>query len=164
MNCSVCLYVGLSICPSVCLSVLHTFFNMSHQHIITNFSWVIVIGGSYVHAKGQDQRSKVKVTEVKTQLNHIQTVTSVWTDIWQWNDAQSFTWLWRGVLLFFQGHPSTLMVTWDKKMLILTWIWHFLTVSPIWIDWWLWNDAQNLMCHRRGALLLFLMSKISNWS
>ena len=32
------------------------------------FSWILTIDKSDVHAKGQDQQSKVKVTEVKTNL------------------------------------------------------------------------------------------------
>ena len=41
------------------------------------FSGVITNDQSDVHAKGQSQRSKVKVTEVKTQLNGFRTVTPV---------------------------------------------------------------------------------------
>ena len=41
------------------------------------FSGVITNDQSKVHAKGQGQRSKVKVTEVTTQLNHFRTVTPV---------------------------------------------------------------------------------------
>ena len=37
------------------------------------FSGVITIDKSDVHAKGQDQRSKAKVTKVKTQLYRFQT-------------------------------------------------------------------------------------------
>ena len=29
----------------------------------------------------------------------------------------------------------------------------FQTITLVWILWWLWNDAQNLKQHRRGALL-----------
>ena len=32
---------------------------------------------------------------------------------------------------------------------------HFRAVTRVWIHWWLWNDAQSLKSHRRGALLLF---------
>ena len=35
------------------------------------------------------QKVKVKVTEVKTQLNRFRTVTPVLIHIWRWNDAQS---------------------------------------------------------------------------
>ena len=56
--------------------------------------------------------------------------------------------------IVFQGHPSNFKVTRDKKSSILTQIGHFWTVTPVWIHWWLWNDAQSLKQHRRGALLL----------
>ena len=35
----------------------------------------------------------------------------------------------------------------------------FQTVTPVWIHWWLWNDAQNLKWHRRGALLFFTVTR-----
>ena len=41
------------------------------------FSGVITNDQSDVHAKGQGQRAKVKVAEVKTQLNRIRTVTHI---------------------------------------------------------------------------------------
>ena len=41
------------------------------------FSGVITNGKSDVHAKGQGLMSKVKVTEVKTQLRRFRTVTPV---------------------------------------------------------------------------------------
>ena len=87
--------VCLSVRPSVCLSV--TPFSPC---IIMKFSGVITNDQSDVHAKGQGQRSKVKVTEVNTQLNRFRTVTPVWIHIWWWNDAYSF-----------QGHPSNFKVT-----------------------------------------------------
>ena len=62
---------------SVCLSVCHTFFTMfrlSYHHEIFR---VITNDKSDVHAKGQVQRSEVKVTEVNTQLNRFRTVTPV---------------------------------------------------------------------------------------
>ena len=49
----------------------------------------------------------------------------------------------------FQGHTA------KKKSSILTQIGHFRTVTPVWIHQWLWNDAQSLKQHRRGALLFF---------
>ena len=57
---------------------------------------------SDVHAKGQDQRSKVKLSEVNTQLSRFQNVTPVWLYTWWWNDAQSLMLLRRGVLLLFK--------------------------------------------------------------
>ena len=68
--------VRLSVCPSVCLSVT-PFSPCSHHRIIMKFSGVITMVKSDVHAKGQGQRSKVKVTEVTTQLNRFRTVTPV---------------------------------------------------------------------------------------
>ena len=86
---------------SVCLSVT-PFWLCSHHRIITKFSEVITNDKSDVHAKGQGQRSKVKVTEVTTQPNRFRTVTPVWIQIWWWNDAYSLMLLRRGALLFFK--------------------------------------------------------------
>ena len=86
---------------SVCLSVT-PFWLCSHHPIIMKFSGVITNDQSKVHAKRQGQRSKVKVTEVTTQLNRFRTVTPVWIHIWWWNDAYSLTLLRRGALLFFK--------------------------------------------------------------
>ena len=87
-----------SVRPSVRLSVCHTFLTMfpsSYHHEIfrSYYQWK-------VHAKGQGQRSKAKVTEVTTQLNRFRTVTPVWIHIWWWNDAYSLMLLIRGALLF----------------------------------------------------------------
>ena len=145
MNGIFCLSVHLPVTPfSLC----------SHYRIIMKFSEVATNDQSEVHAKGQGQRSKVKTTEVKTQLNRFRTVTPVWIHIWWWNDAQSLMLLTRGAL-FFQGHPSNSKVTRLKKSSILTQIVCFQTVTPVWIQQWLWNDAQSLKWHRTGALLFF---------
>ena len=98
---SVCPSVRPSVRPSVCLSVT-PFWLCSHHRIIMKFSGVITSDKSDVHAKGQGQRSKVKVTEVTTQLNHFRTVTPVWIHIWWWNDAYSLIMLRRGALLFLK--------------------------------------------------------------
>ena len=86
---------------SVCLSVT-PFRLCSHHRIIMKCSGVITNDQSKVHAKGQGQRSKVKVTEVTIQLNRFRTVTPVWIHIWWWNDAYSLMFLRRGALLFFK--------------------------------------------------------------
>ena len=86
---------------SVCLSVT-PFWLCYHHHIIMKFSGVITKDQGKVHAKGQGQRSKVKVTEVTTQLNRFRTVTPVWIHIWWWNDAYSLIIFRRGALLFFK--------------------------------------------------------------
>ena len=96
--------IRLSVSLSVCLSVRHTFFTMfpsSYHHEIFS-PRVITMDRSDVHAKGQGQRSKVKVTEVNTQLSHFQTLTPVWIHIWQWNHAHSWKQHRRGALLFFK--------------------------------------------------------------
>ena len=80
------LWMVQSVRPPVCLSVT-PFWLCSHHHIITKYSGVISNDIGDVHAKGQGHRSKVKVTEVITQLNRFWTVTPVWIDIWWWNDA-----------------------------------------------------------------------------
>ena len=98
---SVRLSVRPSVGLSVCLSVT-PFWLCSHHRIIMKFSGVITNDQSKVHAKGQGQRLKVKVTEVTTQLNRFRTVTPVWIHIWWWNDAYSLMLLRRGALLFFK--------------------------------------------------------------
>ena len=88
-----------SVRPSVRLSVT-PFWLCCHHHIIMKFSGVITSDRSDIHAKGQGQRSKVKVTEVTTQLYRFRTVTPVWIHVWWWNDAYSLIMLRRGALLF----------------------------------------------------------------
>ena len=82
------------------LSICHTFFTMFSS------SYHEEIFRSYYQWPGWGQcersRSKVKVTEVKTQLNRFRNVTPVWITIWWWNDVQSSMLLWRGALLFFK--------------------------------------------------------------
>ena len=94
---SACPSARLSVCPSVT-----PFWLCSHHRIIMKFSGVITKDQGKVHAKGQGQSSKVKVTEVTTQLNRFRTVTAVWIHIWWWNDTYSLMLLRRGALLFFK--------------------------------------------------------------
>ena len=75
-------WLSPSVCPSVCL--WHIFHSVPK---IMTFSEIITNDISYVHAKGQGQRSKVKVTEFTTQLNRFRTVTPIWIHKWWWNDA-----------------------------------------------------------------------------
>ena len=94
-----------SVRPSVRLSVrpsVTPFSPCSHHRIIIKFSGVITMVKSDVRAKGQGQRSKVKVTEVNTQLSRFRTLTPVWIHIWQWNHAHSWKQHRRGALLFFK--------------------------------------------------------------
>ena len=81
---------------SVRLSVCHTFLTMlpsSYHHEIYYQCQ------KWFHTKGQGHSSKVKVTEVITQLSCFRTVTSVWIHLCWWNDAQSLMLLRRGALL-----------------------------------------------------------------
>ena len=122
----------LSVRLSGCLAVrpfVTPFSLCSHHRIIMKFSGVITNDKSDVHAKGQGQRSKVKVTEVKTQLSRIT------------NDKSD-------VHAKVQGQRSKVKVTEVKAQLS-----RFRTVTPVWIHIWWWSDAQSLMLLRRGALL-----------
>ena len=119
-----------SVCPSVCPSVLPSvtpFWLCSHHPIIMKFSGVITSDKSDVHAKGQGQRSKVKVTEVTTQLNRFRTVTPVWIHIWWWDDAYSLIMLRRGALLFFKVIRQISRSHGSKNR----WIWPRLGVSGL---------------------------------
>ena len=112
--------VCLSVCPSVCPSVT-LFWLCSHHCIIMKILEVITNDRSDVHAKGQGQRSRVKVTEVNTQLSRFRTISPVWIQMIWWNDAQSLMLLWRGALLFFKvirhisrSHGSKISWLWPK--------------------------------------------------
>ena len=100
-----------SVRPSVCLSVCHTFLTMFpssyHHEIVSNY---------YQWQKWRPckrSRSKVKVTEVNTQLSRFRTVTPVWIHIWWWNDAQSLMLIRRGALLFC--HTALKIVEFDPN-------------------------------------------------
>ena len=119
-----------SVRPSVCLSVrpsVTPFSPCSHHRIIMKFSGVITMVRSDVHAKGQGQRSKVKVTEVNTQLSRFQTLTPVWIHIWQWNQAHSWKQHRRGALLFFKVIRQISRSHGSKNR----WIWPRLVVSGL---------------------------------
>ena len=113
---SVCLSVYLSVRPSV------TPFSLcSHHRIITKFSGVTTIGRRDVHAKGQGQRSKVKVTEVMTPFSRFRNATPVWIHIWKWNDAQCLMLLEEVPYCFsrssikFQGRTALKIVDFDPN-------------------------------------------------
>ena len=98
------LWMVQSVCPSVRLSVrlsvCHTFSTMfpsSYHHEIfrSYYQW-------QKWRPCKRSRSKVKVTEVTTQLNRFRTVTQVWIHIWWWNDVYSLMMLKRGALLFLK--------------------------------------------------------------
>ena len=123
-----------SLGPSVRLSVRLSVTPSSLcflQRIIMKFSGFITIDMSDIHAKGHAQKSKVKVTEVETNF----------APIWAFPDhnslASHMAW----------GHMGQIS-------LILTRIGRFQTVTPVWINKWLRNDAQRLTgVAKRGAPL-----------
>ena len=92
--------VRLSVYPSICPTVT-LFWQCFCHRIILKFSGDITNDRCDVRARGQGQGSKVKVTEIMTPLNRFRTITPVWIQIWQWNDAKSLISFRRGVLLFF---------------------------------------------------------------
>ena len=120
--------------------------------MIMKFSWVITNDRSEVHVKFQGQRSRSQRSKPNLGISRL--LTPVWVDIWWWYDAQSLMLLRRGVLLFFRSSARFQGYT-AKKSSILTQIGQFRTVTPVWIHPWLWNDAQSLKQHRRGAILFF---------
>ena len=109
---------------SVCPSVRHTFFTMFpssyHPEIFRTYNqW-------QKWRPCKRSRSKVKVTEVNTQLNRFRTVTPVWIHIWWWNDAYSLMMLRRGAL-FFKVIRQISRSHGSKKR----WIWPRLGVSGL---------------------------------
>ena len=64
------------------VSLSHLFDNVPVIVSSWKFSGVIIIDGRDIHAKGQGQRSKVKVTEVMTPFSRIRTLTPVVIHIW----------------------------------------------------------------------------------
>ena len=139
MNGIFCLSVCLSVRLSVCLSVT-PFWLCSQHRIIMKFLRVITNDKSDVHAKGQGQRSKVKVTKVNTQLNRFRTATPVWIHIWWWNDAYSLMTLRRGALLFFKVIRQISRSHGSKKLRI----WPRLGVSGLYLQFEFTNGYEML--------------------
>ena len=93
------LQMVFSVCPSVCLSHLFDYVPI----IVSSWNFQELLPMTKVRSMQKVKvRSKVKVTEVTTQLNRFRTVTPVWIDIWWWNDAYSLMLLRKGALLFFK--------------------------------------------------------------
>ena len=87
------------------------------------FSGVITIDRSDVHAKDQGRRSKVKVSEVKTNFvpswafpNHNSSLNSLMATIW----CTKLELAKKSYPIVFQGHLSNFKVPRDKKTPILT--------------------------------------------
>ena len=140
--------VRLPVCPSVGLPVSvcssHLFSLCSHHCIVMKFSGTITIDMSDVHVKCHGRRSKVKVTDVKTQFNRFRTVAPVWIHIWRWRDAQNLIWHRRDTLLFFKVIRQISRSQGTKNRRFYTRIGRFQTVTPVRIHIWLQNDAQTL--------------------
>ena len=74
-----------------------------------------------------------------------------------WRSIEEVPCCFLGSSIKFLGHTA-------KKSSILTRIERFRTVTYVWIYRWHWNDAQNLMYLRRGALLFFDVIYQISWS
>ena len=141
---------------SVRLSVRHTFFIMfpsSYHHEISRsyYQWQ-----KWYHAKGQGQRSKFKVTEVKIQFSHLRTVTPVGIHILMIKWCTKLDVAYKRCPIVFQGHPPDVKITRLTKRIV-----NFdqncgfpdcnsslnSPKAP--------KDAQCLKQHRRGALSFF---------
>ena len=106
-NGSVRLPVYLSVSLSFSLSLKPAWQCSCHR---------ITIDRIDIHAKGQDQRSQVQFTEVKTkfpQIGHLRMVIPVLIHRWLGNDALS--WCRRVALLFLWSCVIFQEMTWDKN-------------------------------------------------
>ena len=143
----------LSVRPSVWPSVT-AFWQWSCHRIILKFSGLITIDRRDVHAKGQCQRSVVKVTQVVTPFSRFRTVTPVWIHIWRWYGAQSLMLLRRDTLLFskvirkISGHTAKQIVDFDANWAFPDW--NSSLNSQMAMKW-----CTNLKQHSRIALLFF---------
>ena len=142
---SVCLYVRASVCQSVT-----PFWLWSHYRIIfrSYYQWQewCPYKKSRSWVKGQGHRCH-NPTEPFPDCNS--SLNSQMMKKWYIKLDVAY----ERCPIIFQFHPSNFKVTRNKKWLILTLIERFLTVTLVRIHRWLWNDAQSLMQHRRGARL-----------
>ena len=134
--------VKMSICPSIQMSVCHTFFIMflsSYHHEIFMSYYK-----SDVHAKDQGQRSK-RFLDCNSNLNSHMAMK------WCTNLAVAL----KRCPIDSWNHQSNFKVTWTEKWTILTQIVCFQIITPVWIHRWLQNNAQTLKWYRKGTLLFF---------
>ena len=106
-----------------CCRSLNAFLTMYHHEISRScYHW-------QKWCPCKRSRSKVMVTEVKTQFSRFWTVSRFWIHIWRWNDAQSLMSHRRGAPLFsrssvkFQGHLGQKIANFDLN-------WAFLDCNP----------------------------------
>ena len=151
------------------IRILNKVFEFGGSNL--NELWVITRTGSGWHAPtqidaGNNNTQSPKLAFCKNLLaypNDEQALSPL--------DARKIELAWKRCPLVSQGHPWNLKVTQDQKIadfdldwilrdcnsLIITQIEHFPAVAPVWIYWWLPNNAQSLMSHR-GGVILFLRS------
>ena len=142
-----CPFVRPSVCPSVRHTFL-TFLSSYHPEIFRSFyhwqTWCpYEMSNSEVNGRGQDptQRFPHCNSSLNSRL------------VMKWYTKLDVTQ--KRCPIVFQCHPWNFKATRLKKSLILTQIGRFWTITPVWIQWWLWNDAQSLKQHRKVALLFF---------
>ena len=129
------LWMVQSVRPSVT-----PFWLCSHHRIIMKFLWSYYQWQKCRPCKRSSQRSKVKVTEVTTQLNRFRTITPVWIHIWWWNDAYSLIMLRRGALLFLKVIRQISRSHGSKNRRI----WPRLGVSGLWLQFEFTNGYEML--------------------
>ena len=117
-----------SVCLSVCLSVRPSHLFDYVPIIVSSWNFQELLPMTKVTSMQRSRSgSKVKVTEVNSQLSRFRTITPVWIQISWWNDAQSLMLLRRGALLFFNVIPQISRSHSSKNR----WIWPKLGVSGL---------------------------------
>ena len=127
-------------CPSILPSVTH-FSLCSHPCIIMKFSGVITNDRSDVHARGQGQRSKIKVTEVKTfpDCNSSLNSPSCYEMMHKaWSSVEEVPCCFTVSSVKFQGHTA------KTKIDNIDPNWAFPDCNSSLNSQRLWNDAQSL--------------------
>ena len=137
LSLSVCLSVILSVCLSVSV-MWHLFHNVTIIISSWNFQW-------------QKCCPKWARSEVKGQHHRVHNPTELFPDRnSSLNSQMMMKWCIKLDValercpIVFQSHPSKFKVTQLSKLSNLTQIGRFRTVTPVWIQQWLWNDAQSL--------------------
>ena len=147
--------------PSVCLSVhpsvrlpVTPLWLCSHHRIIINCQELLpmteMTSMQKVKVGGQRSRSQRSTPNLAVSGPYL------WFEFTYDDEMMHSAWRCLGEVSYcfsrsslkFQGHTA-------KKSSICTQIWHFRTVTPVWIHQWLRNDAQSSKYHKRGALLFF---------
>ena len=143
-------------CPSVCLSVHHTFLTMflslyHHEIFMSNYHW-------QKWCPGTSSRSEVKGQGHRGQNNFCSNlgISVLWLSIYPY-----WVFRWRCCPLAAPGYVehrlSNLSTgsTPARPHLLTSVFTHSDRVTPVWIHHWLRNDAKSLKQLRRGALLFF---------